>query len=185
MWKEPRPTTASPSVPLPWNSYSPNGKGSTRAGRFCSALAGACQFGTAWAGSRLIYHHQRHGRGLIKKKRWPDVYKTVRGDVWPSLLKGFDLARVLYDGRDHGGTAETYLSKLQGPMGIIDQPQNLLQLQDEGLDVPFLDAQLKLDPDRRLLSIYIIREIISKRSKEHALSRTRRVSYNTDQKTGR
>ena len=123
--------------------------------------------------------------GADQKKRWPDVYKTVRGDVWPSLLKGFDLARVLYDGRDHGGTAETYLSKLQGPMGIIDQPQNLLQLQDEGLDVPFLDAQLKLDPDRRLLSIYIIREIISKRSKEHALSRTRRVSYNTDQKTGR
>ena len=36
-------------------------------------------------------------------------------------------------------------------MEIIDQPLNL-QFQYRGLDVPVLDAQLKLDPDRRLLS---------------------------------
>ena len=58
---------------------------------------------------------------------------------------------MLYDERDYGGTDGIYTSKLQGPMGIIDQPLNL-QLRDRGLDVPFLDAQLKLDPDRRLLS---------------------------------
>ena len=77
--------------------------------------------------------------------------KRFVGDVWFPLLKDFDFASMFYDERDYGGTGGIYPSNLQGPMEIIDQPLNL-QFQYRGLDVPVLDAQLKLDPDRRLLS---------------------------------
>ena len=86
---------------------------------------------------------------------------------------------MLYDERDNGGTDGIHPSKPQGPMGFIDQPLNI-QLQGRGLDVPFMDAHLKLDPDSWegvcLVGLTVITEIIPK---EFALSRTRRVSYNT------
>ena len=77
--------------------------------------------------------------------------KRFVDDVFFIQLEGFNIESMLYDERGRGGLDGIYPSSLDGPEGPIMYPLKL-ELQGEGLDVPFLDTQLKFDPDTRLLS---------------------------------